>query len=104
MAAEIPRDRHLMFGFSMVSGESFVDNVEFGAEGTDVVPVIARPHIYDSGQGIDRSAQIVSGEIPVGMTVSAFELTQLDYEGVREGWAPIDPTSEAQGYSFDIDK
>lgn len=94
MAANIPGDRKLMFG-EMAGGETVnwanradldgVENFDLSAfGGAEVVPVVARPHVFMKPSAelmIDRSAEVVCGDVTDEMTLTPFERTQRDYDG-----------------------
>lgn len=92
MAAEMHDDRALIFG-EIAGGETVnwsvrAELAEIGEASelpfVEVVPVVARPRVYMETRwtlSVDRSAQVVSGDVSEELSLDPFERTLRDYEG-----------------------
>ncbi|MDQ5885771.1 MAG: hypothetical protein QG628_168 [Patescibacteria group bacterium] len=55
-----------------------------------VVPVIARPDVFSKRNGwLDQTAEVVMGDITEEMSLSPFERTQAEYDGIDKRGTPV---------------
>ena len=70
-------------------------------DGVVVVPVLARPWVETRSNGwIDNSAEILVGDIPDTMSMTPFERTQADYNGIDTRGTPIVDFDEVSGEMY----